>query len=476
MSDVETDAKCPYDLGGNLRTKSRRSLAVVTAAILALLAPVTATADAIPAARSLVATAAEDRMANTGLVQEIGDKPSKFHALPEESQVSPQSDCTETKRNLKVLRESGQKQVVCFEWQTREEFAETRGLSSSSTVVWCGTQSANQVWVTRDSICSVRGVVIVIMDTTTGVVYGKAYGAVEQEIDTQNAIPEFFEYMKFDLYTADVATEGMTVEVKATCSLDTSCQQSSGPWDAPRPIVAGGSIDGTFTRLWPSTPAGNKSFLISYVMTVNVNGLWGNTKWGGNGDPGDGQYLVRCDFQVSAYAGCVVPAFTPTFEVSTKYPQARAFVGMVQASMSTHPGWEGHGQPLHRESSEIAATLNRAVVCDSTFTPNASTPPPVQCDEWPFAKSKESGRQFGVTSGTQCQQYSVVSQTIDGKVYVSLTWPGANQGKMPPASAKCARASMPKVQNEGVGGDLGRKTTEWRLLENDAYWVDAGQP
>lgn len=83
---------------------------------------------------------------------------------------------------------------------------------------------------------------------------------------------------------------------------------------------------------------------------------------------------------------------------------------------------------------------------------------------------------MGVTSGASSQQHMVTSQTIEGKQYLSLTWPGLNQGKMPAADAKCARASMPKNQNEGAGGDLGRKTVEWRLLEGDAYWVDVGQP
>jgi hypothetical protein len=77
-----------------------------------------------------------------------------------------------------------------------------------------------------------------------------------------------------------------------------------------------------------------------------------------------------------------------------------------------------------------------------------------------FARTKESGRQLGVTSGASCQQHMVTSQTIEGKQYLSLTWPGLNQGKMPAADAKCARASMPKNQNEGAGGDLGRKTDE----------------
>ncbi|AVH54583.1 hypothetical protein C4B68_00595 [Streptomyces dengpaensis] len=329
--------------------------------------------------------------------------------------------------------------------------------------------------MTRDSICSRHGVVIIMMDVTTGVILGNAYGTLEQEIDTQNAIPEFFEYMKFDLTKADLTSSAMTVKVDAICSLDTSCKQNADPWNAPRPITVGGSIDGGFTRSWTGN-TGNKSFLISYALTANIGGTVGTTRWGGHGEQNGGQYLVRCDAEVGSYAGCVVPAFTPTFVVSQQYSQARQFIGMVQASMATHPGWEGRGQPLHRESVQSEVDKNRAVVCDSTFKPHASTPPPVQCDEFPFARTKESGRRLGVTSGAACQQYMVTSQTIEGKLYLSLTWPGLNQGKLPSADAKCARASMPKAQNEGVGGDLGRKTVEWRLLENDAYWVDAGQP
>jgi hypothetical protein len=376
---------------------------------------------------------------------------------------------------LKDLRKAGQKRAVCFEWQTPQELAKREGSSSLSaaSVVWCGAQAENQVYVTRTSICSRRGVVIVLIDTLTGTILGRAYGTVEQEIDTKNSTVEFSEYMKFDLTAADITSSVMTVKVEATCSLDSSCKQDSAPWGAPRQIAVGGSIDGTWTRSWTGNQK-NKSFLLGYALTVNIGGSYGTTEWGEGGEPARGQCVVRCDNQVGKYAGCVVPAFTPTFVVSDKYKEARQFIGMVQASMATHPGWEGHGQPLHRESDEAVAKKNREVICDSTFKPSSSTPPPVQCDEFPFARSKESGRQLGVTSGAVCQQYSVVAQTIDGKQYLSVTWPGLNQGKMPPADAKCARASMPKAQNEGVGGDLGRRTTEWRLLEGDAYWVDAG--
>ncbi|MFE1797726.1 hypothetical protein ACFW9L_16365 [Streptomyces sp. NPDC059517] len=447
---------------------------MIAASTFTLLVPFAVNADAVSPDRLEISHSVLDGPA---AVQKAGDPPSDFQALPEASQTSPQSNCADTKRNLKHLRMDGQKRAVCFEWQTAQELAKTRGFSSPSaaSVVWCGDQEENQVYVTRDSICSRRGVVIVLVDTLTGTVLGKAYATIEQQIDTQNGQPEFFEYMKFDLTSSDITSSVMTVKVDSTCSLDTSCQQNADPWNAPRPITVGGSIDGGFTRMW-TQDQGNKSFLISYALTVNIGGTYGSTRWGGNGEPGGGQYKVRCDKEVGATKGCVVPAFTPTFVVDKKYSEARQFVGMVQASMSTHPGWEGHGQPLHRESVESEVTKNRNVVCDSTFRADASTPPPVQCDEWPFARSKESGRKLGVTSGATCQQYMVTSRTVEGTVRLSLTWPGANQGKFPPADAKCARASMPKNQNEGVGGDLGRKTTQWRLIENDAYWVDAGQP
>ncbi|MGW7825123.1 NucA/NucB deoxyribonuclease domain-containing protein [Streptomyces puniciscabiei] len=313
------------------------------------------------------------------------------------------------------------------------------------------------------------------MDTINNIVLGKASGYVEQEIDAKNSSTEFSEYMKFGLNDADISTDGMTVKVDSDCSHQASwCKQDTAPWGAPRPITTGQSIDGTWTRSWNGNVK-HADFKMAYTLTVEIpSGGVGSTSWGDDGEPGGGEYYVRCDNEVGKYAGCVVPSFTPTFVIDKKYSLARQFIGMAQSSMSSHPGWEGHGQPLKREADAATEQKNRGVICDKTFKPDPSTPTPAQCDEYPFAKSKQSGRQQGVTSGAQCQQYMVVSETIDGKEYVSLTWPGMNQGKMPPAAAKCARASMTKLDNEGVGGDLGRKTQQWRLIDNDPYWVDAG--
>ncbi|MFF7987918.1 hypothetical protein ACFZDK_54415 [Streptomyces sp. NPDC007901] len=312
------------------------------------------------------------------------------------------------------------------------------------------------------------------MDTTTGMIFGKAYGVVQQEIDPSNSSTEFTEYMNFHLSSADITSDAMTVQVDSECSFGASwCKADTQPWGTPRPIAVGQSIDGTWTRSWTNDTK-NAEFMMTYELTVNIGGSSGTTRWGGDNEPGDGQYDVRCDNEIGTYAGCVIKNYTPTFVIDTKYNLARQFIGMAQASMSSHPGWEGHGEPLRREADATIEQKNRGIICDKTFTADPSTPKPAQCDEYPFAKSKNSGAQQGVTSGSQCQQYMVVSQTIEGQQYLSLTWPGYNQGKMPPATAKCARASMTKVDNEGVGGDLGRAAVKFRLINNDPYWVDAG--
>ncbi|MCG7210149.1 NucA/NucB deoxyribonuclease domain-containing protein [Streptomyces arenae] len=344
-----------------------------------------------------------------------------------------------------------------------------RAAAAGGGITWCDDQQQGVVHVTRTSICEGQVVDMKLIDTENGELLGEAFLTVKQQVDTKNTDVSFSEdfFLRVQGVTGALIS-GFNVAVKAECV--SACQQGPGPWTGPAPVSLLSEKEGTWQRNWTKNTL-HDSLMLEYTLTATYANAKGSYTWGVNQSAG---WEVRCDNEVGALPGCVVPSFTPTLEIPTKYSEARQFIGMTQASMNSHPGWEGKGQPLHREANETVARKNREKVCDSTFTANESTPKPVQCDEFPFAKSKESGAQQGVTSGKVCQQYSVVSQTIDGKQYLSLTWPGLNQGKMPPANALCARASMPKDQNEGVGGELGRKTKQWRLIGGDAYWVDAG--
>ncbi|MEW1671590.1 hypothetical protein ACFU6O_12090 [Streptomyces albidoflavus] len=430
----------------------------------------------LPAAASAATNSAQENAAQEVKATESDaprapkEMPADYDVLPEKESESQTSNCAEVRRDRDRLVKAGQDRAVCIEWGSPNESSKSKSLGSRDNgSVWCYGQKENLVYATRTELCSVRTAHLIVLELRTGRILGNAWGVIEQEIETQNGKPEFFEYLNFTLVDTDMATAAMTVSLTPVCSLDTSCKQSVDPWDKPRPVVEGRPVDGTISRLWTGNQ-GNKSFLLSYKMHVTIPAGSGTWDWGVDGGPGDGQYLVRCDNEVGATSGCVVPAFTPTFVVGEQYKQARAWIGLTQATMSSHPGWEGYGDPLHREGSEDEMNKNRAVICDSSFKPSDNTPN-ATCDEFPFARTKESGRRLGVTTGASCQQYTVVNQTVNGQDYLSLTWWGYPR---PPIDAKCARASMPANQNSGVGGDLGRKTIQWRLLDNDPYWVDAG--
>ncbi|MFG3002193.1 hypothetical protein [Streptomyces sp. NPDC048340] len=300
------------------------------------------------------------------------------------------------KNNLARVRKSGQKTAVCFEFQHPQQQAGFKQLAPpvASSGVWCDAAPMDKSVVTRFAICSVRNVLILLIDTKTGATLGKATGIIEQEIDTAISSVEFSEHLTLKLVKSEITTSAMTVKIDSTCSVDGSCRQDTQPWSSPRPITVGGSIDGTWTRSWTGN-VGHKEFLIDYAITVSMAGTSGTARWGGNGQPGGGQYKVRCDNEFATYAGCVVPAAIMTLDVNPIYSGARKYIAAAQESMNTHPGWEGHGQPLHREASKLEGGMNRSVICDGTFRESSSTPPPVQCDEWPFAGSKESCRSQG---------------------------------------------------------------------------------
>ncbi|MER7350443.1 hypothetical protein ABT390_34110 [Streptomyces aurantiacus] len=440
---------------------------------MVLLTPLAANADTAASPRTATAAA---KTTPAEPAQDPGDDtPQEFQTLPEPAPAPERSNCDE--QHLKELRDAGQKRAVCVEWGAPQEAAKKQtarpksAAKSAGSAFWCANENMNKTYVTRTSICSRRSMTILLVDTITGKTWGKARGYTEQEIDTQTNSVEFDEHFKFHLTDSDITSSVMTVKAEAICSLDDSCKQR-GPWaDKPQPITVGQSVEGHWSRSWNGTK-GRKTFLLQYDIIVNIGSGFGNLSWGGHLEPGGGTFKVRCDNSVNRFAGCVVPSFTPTLVVPKKHKEARAFIAVAQASMSTHPGLKGAGKPLHREGSLKESEKNRAVICDSTYKAASNTPNPT-CDEFPFAKSKESGRRLGVKSGKECQWYWVAEDTVNGKKNSLLMWDGLFEAKLPP-SAKCARASMPSIQNKGVGGALGNLTKEERLLNNDPYWVDAG--
>ncbi|MER5991462.1 hypothetical protein [Streptomyces viridosporus] len=153
----------------------------------------------------------------------------------------------------------------------------------------------------------------------------------------------------------------------------------------------------------------------------------------------------------------------------------------MRDKLDWHPGSKAHNSPLHREFDKDKAKANRAVVCPDggqyaldlhpLATPDQNkVNGQVQCDEYAFAASKESGgSQAGVTNGSQCLQ-AYARKDADGKwrLYDDLRPPNT----APTYTEKCARASMHGGQNERAGSRLSGFYTKQRMLDDDAYFID----
>ncbi|MHA4816075.1 DUF5005 domain-containing protein [Streptomyces aculeolatus] len=423
---------------------------------------------------------------NTNIAQKDHSVPSKgkhpemgtYRVLSSPERRGQDEDCAE--RVLDDATKSGQKYAVCVEWLDPEDPAaeivspqETRTTGN----VWCPTTSVDEVYATRTSICHSTPYLMTIIQVPTGKVGGHAYGVIEQEFNTEVRKPEWTEYINV---TRDGGSgDGllpMSISISADCAPKATCSQGFKPWSDNTPFPLYGAVDGIWERRWTGNP-GPDDFLMGHTLDVDVAGSvpgTGKFEWSKGG-----QFAVRCDNLIAGFAGCVVPRFRPTYTISDSYPAARDYYGRIQASLPSHPGWEGHGDPLHREADTDVMESNRDKVCDTTtwvkedhFGGKPSGDPlAIECDEFPFAATKESGAQAGISSGKECQQWTV--------------WPGGSGGwessdfvapayAAPHGDAPCARASMTRRDNGGAGTGLSNFYQNNRVMDSEGFWLASG--
>ncbi|MCC5475632.1 golvesin C-terminal-like domain-containing protein [Streptomyces barringtoniae] len=190
---------------------------------------------------------------------------------------------------------------------------------------------------------------------------------------------------------------------------------------------------------------------------------------------------IRCDNSVTVpnSTGCIFYKHIPTYTVNDrKYPAAAAYYWLLREELPSHPGSEEHKTPLHREIDQRVRDKNRGVVCPNSWkpydkaTPEATTNSPDgrQCDEYPFASTKESGGQF-VDSGDKCIQLYAQKSASDGKW--RLYYDDRPGVAAPTWQEVCGRASMSAKQNEGAGRDVGSFYKKARVDDNDPFYIKA---
>lgn len=449
-----------------MRLRRAFAATAVLAVVTAGMATVSATAEEAPPASAQPAPSYQEREA-------AANRP---RSVPKRTDAKASASCHAIQQQAAA---DGKGEALCIETLSASEVPKrlksVRTSAAGAGVVWCDEKELGQVFVTRTSICEHQLIHAVLINTQTGEPLGDAYLTVKQEVNTRDVdgspmnvyFDEYF-YMRVQAVSGALVA-GFNVAIDADCAPTSACQQGPGPWTGPAPVTLLSEKDGTWLRSWKNTTL-HDTLALGYTITASLGTERARYSWGVNES---NAWQVRCDNEITKYAGCVVPAFIPTFVTDyAKYPAGSDYVNSAMQYIKTHPGREGDGQPLHREANDTVATKNRNRVCDSSFKPEDffNKKYEIQCDEYPFARTKESGGQLGITSGSQCKQFSATPGFKDQEPRQNWTTQALG---VPHGPANCARASMIKPDNEGIGGDLGRFYTKNRMIDNDPFWVKA---
>lgn len=187
----------------------------------------------------------------------------------------------------------------------------------------------------------------------------------------------------------------------------------------------------------------------------------------------------RCDNGVAARGtGCVVPAYTPTFDLPRhEYGAAAAMIQWAQQNLDGHWGLESADKPLTRLNNpdEPTPTDNRKVICDTDWTAfppweAGSVTMKDSCDEFPFAATYQSGALNGVTTGAACAQVEAVKTSDRGTDPAEL-WNDVKVIGTYNRAAKCVRGHIPSKLNTSVGPAYSTFIRTQRLIDEDKFWL-----
>jgi hypothetical protein len=328
--------------------------------------------------------------------------------------------------------------------------------ASLAGLVWCSASGDNQWWYTRFSACvSNSPVTYTEINTQNGAVLGTATLSVSQDIElsaTKTAWNET-DYVGISAVSGQVST----LELGFTASCASPCTAvKASPWIGLQTIGKGGLLSGT-TTLQDAPSPGPDSITPDYQIQAIQPGTTPIQEFSTWADP----VALRCDNLVGSSAGCVVPAYTPAFDVSlSQWGAAAATYDWAQYYLPDHWGEYSANKPLHRLASAAIQQTNRNKICDATWKPDPNLPTD-SCDEFSFAATYESGGMLGLT-GTQCAEIEPVMQ--NGQWYIKYI-------NTVTGNERCVRGHVPSADNTGVGGDLGRFGPAQRILDLEAYWL-----
>lgn len=300
---------------------------------------------------------------------------------------------------------------------------------------------------TRTDQCYVGGKTVYYLDGKTGQVRGRSELDVTLLNYTTSGV-SWSGQIKVVVYYADAIMRGTTLSMSPTCS---------GPCSA-----SGGFSNrniGTTNAVATATP--------TYTMTGFTNSVGsGTTAWTGTvtSPPGavpptqsadingGNPTAMRCDQGGRGVtgSGCVYPAYVPTL-VYSRSGNGQLGQHIADAQASGLPGAFG-GTPLNRLNTSLDdSNDNRDAACPASFP----RPTGLDCDEYPFASSKQGAASSGGTGGrtfSYCQ-IAALPQNVSGANGYSA-------------------CMIDRTANRSGGGQLSAFYRSQRVLWDDAFYVD----
>jgi hypothetical protein len=292
-------------------------------------------------------------------------------------------------------------------------------------------------------------------DSKTGAVMGTASLAISQDAELSATSTTWDEAIYVSITAVSGAVSTLEIGFTASCTSPCSMVQPS-PWVGLQPIGQGQTLSGHVTYTDTPNP-GPDSINPSYQLEVIQPGAtptqpylnWSSvTTW-------------RCDNLVTSYAGCAIPAYTPTLGISfSQRGAAAATYDWAQINLPDHWGSSSKNQPLHRLADSARQQTNRDIICDGTFVKDPAVVND-SCDEFSFAATYESGAMFGLT-GSQCAEIEPYQQ--NGLWYFKDI-------NTVTGTERCVRSHVPLADNTGAGSDVAALTNTYRMLDHDPYWL-----
>ncbi|MGW4021615.1 NucA/NucB deoxyribonuclease domain-containing protein [Streptomyces sp. NPDC005009] len=320
-------------------------------------------------------------------------------------------------------------------------------------------------YATRTMQCQIYPDVKYTYRDSNGKFLGTALFATAQQLDLATNSLQWTETDQITMLSS-TGTLPADLGVSWTTNCSSTCTPKiTKPW-VQTPIRVGQNLKQTYTLTdQPST--GYDYIDLDYEFDINSptsTDLTPPITWGGA--------EVRCDNKISSAdkAGCVVPWYTPTLEISrSQYGSSADMIEWAQNNLSDHWGLRGTGEPLHRLQNKSQQTSNRQAICGtSKFTkdPNIQND---SCDEFPFAGTYESGALNGVDHGKDCAQVTAVRADTSGNLAVD--WPTITPTGTVVGSEKCVRGHIPGALNSDAGSAYGVFIKDMLLADDDPFWL-----